>query len=83
MHDGGFLNEESMKPEIVHAYNMTKGGTDTIDQLYPNYSVSRTRRWLCVHFLTLTISGIYTQILYSSILNESVSVEKHLQALSS
>src|SRR5215510_5531487 len=45
----------TLKPksqEIIHFYNSTKGGVDTVDQLCGNYSVSRrTRRWpLCIFF---------------------------------
>ena len=45
---------QTKKPEIVHFYNSTKVGVDTVDQLCGNYSVSRrTRRWpLCIFFPT-------------------------------
>ena len=50
MHKNISINAEAEKPGIIHFYNSTKGGVDTVDQLCGNYSVSkRTRRWpLCI-----------------------------------
>lgn len=66
-HDTPFINPNTQKPEIIHFYNETKGGVDTVDQLCGNYSVSRrTNRWpLCIIFHLLNIAGVNAQILYN------------------
>lgn len=67
MHNDAAVNPNSQKPEVIHFYNETKGGVDTVDQLCGNYSVSRrTNRWpLCIFFHLLNISGVNAQILYN------------------
>lgn len=51
MHHDGSVDPESGKPEIIHFYNSTKGGVDSLDQKCANYSVSRrTQRWPFVIF---------------------------------
>lgn len=41
MHDKGD-NKDSVKiPEIIHFYNETKGGVDTVDQLCNNNATAR------------------------------------------
>jgi len=66
MHNDASVDTETKKPEIIHFYNSTKGGVDTVDQLCGNYSVSRrTRRWpLCIFFQLLNIAGVNGHILY-------------------
>lgn len=44
MHSGKIIDEttaEKKKPEIITAYNCTKGGVDTMDFMSENYSVAR------------------------------------------
>ena len=67
MHHDASVDTETKKPEIIHFYNSTKGGVDTVDQLCGNYSVSRrTRRWpLCVFFQLLNIAGVNGHILHN------------------
>jgi len=67
MHHDASVDTETKKPEIVHFYNSTKGGVDTVDQLCGNYSVSRrTRRWpLCIFFQLLNIAGVNGLILHN------------------
>lgn len=83
MHNDSSLNEDTKKPEVIHDYNMTKGGVDTVDQLCSNYSVSRrTKRWpLCTFFHLLNISGINAQILYNNISNKAVTRRLFLKTL--
>ena len=53
------FDDDKKKPEIVLAYNSTKGGVDTMDQMVGIYSCQRgTRRWtlsLFENFLDLTV----------------------------
>jgi hypothetical protein len=61
------INVETGKPNIIHFYNNTKGGTDTFDLLCSNYTTTRrTNRWT-VRFWCgmLDMAGINSQILYS------------------
>lgn len=69
MHDDDAINSETQKPEVIHFYNSTKGGVDTVDQMTSHYSVSRrTNRWtLCFFFQLINIAGLNSQILYNSI----------------
>jgi hypothetical protein len=41
MHSDASVDTETKKPEVIHFYNYTKGGVDTVNQLCGNYSVSR------------------------------------------
>lgn len=53
------------KPNIIHHYNATKGGTDTYDKLCHSYSVTRrTNRWPMRYFYgVLDQAGVHTRIL--------------------
>jgi len=67
MHDGhGDINEESGKPEIIHDYNKTKSGVDTVDQKCSLASTARnTRRWpLALFFRFLDMTGVNSHIIY-------------------
>ena len=77
MHRDAAVDAETKKPEIIHFYNSTKGGIDTVDQLYGNYSVSkRTRRWpLCIFFHLVNIAGVNGQILYNKTRNSVDAVQ--------
>jgi hypothetical protein len=39
MHNDISVDTETKKPELIHVYNSTKGGVDTVDQLCGNYCV--------------------------------------------
>ena len=67
IHSDASIDETNNKPDVINFYNSTKGGFDTVDQLYGNYSVSwRTRRWPnCLFFHLLNIAGINSHIIYS------------------
>lgn len=84
MHDDGSINDDTGKPELIHDYNMTKGGVDTVDQLCGNYSVSRrTKRWpLCIFFQLINISGINSQIIYNRSDTEALPRRLFLKQLS-
>ncbi|KAL4154028.1 hypothetical protein QTP88_001861 [Uroleucon formosanum] len=67
MHDGpDDINEETGKPEIIHDYNKTKSGIDTVDQKCSVASTAgNTRRWpLALFFRFLDITGVNSHILY-------------------
>lgn len=68
MHNDTSVNSETKKPEVIHFYNSTKGGVDTVDQMCGNYLVSRrTRRWpLSIFFQLLNIAVINANILYNN-----------------
>lgn len=84
MHEEASINDETQKPVIIHDYNATKGGVDTVDQLCGNYSVSRrTRRWpLCLFFQLINIAGVNSQVLYQSVKNTKVPRRLFLKNLS-
>ena len=67
LHPDASLNAISGKPNLIHTYNETKGGTDTFDQLCHSYTTSRkTRRWpLRILFNMLDASGINAMVLFS------------------
>lgn len=66
MHDFAEIDDTTNKPEIILAYNKTKGAVDTVDQMCGAYSVSRiTKRWpVALFFVMLNIAGVNAQILY-------------------
>lgn len=65
LHHDDTVNQETQKPDMIHAYNSTKGGTDTFDQLCHSYTTARkTNRWpMRVFFGILDGSGINARIL--------------------
>ncbi|KAF2903079.1 hypothetical protein ILUMI_03113 [Ignelater luminosus] len=66
MHHDASVNEDSQKPEIIHLYNDTKFGVDSLDAKCPLYSVQkRCRRWpIAVFFAVLNIAGVNGRVLY-------------------
>lgn len=54
------------KPDIITAYNSTKGGDNTSDWMAENYSVTRkSSRWpLTIFYALLNIGGINPQIIF-------------------
>ncbi|KAF4514001.1 UNVERIFIED_CONTAM: hypothetical protein B566_EDAN018653, partial [Ephemera danica] len=53
-HHNDNIIESTNKPEIIHFYNETKGGVDTLDHLIQKYSCKRaTRRWPMIMFYNL------------------------------
>ena len=83
MHRDAAVDIETKKPEIIHFYNSTKGGVDTVDQLCGNYSVSRrTRRWpFCIFFHLVNIAGVNGQVLYNKFRNSVDAVQNRRQFL--
>ncbi|XP_071563491.1 piggyBac transposable element-derived protein 4-like [Temnothorax nylanderi] len=67
-HDCATINQETQKPEIIHFYNTTKGGTDSFDQMCHEYSTARkTLRWpMRIWLAMLDQGGINALILYNS-----------------
>jgi hypothetical protein len=60
-HDTSEDDSLECKPEIVKAYNATKAGVDTLDQLVGTYSVRRkTNRWTMALFYDM-VSKIQTE----------------------
>ncbi|XP_072395115.1 uncharacterized protein [Diabrotica undecimpunctata] len=68
MHEDGYIDPVSSKPEIILQYNATKGGVDTVDKMCSTYLVSRRiRRWpLSIFFQLMNIAGINGQLLYNA-----------------
>ena len=66
-HQTGII-EENGKPEIVNAYNQTKAGVDTLDQLIKFYTTKRrSKRWSVVIFYNmLDISAYNAFVLFTS-----------------
>lgn len=66
MHDSGDIDPETGKPEIIHDYNRTKSGVDTVDQKCSVASTGRnTRRWpLALFFRILDMAGVNSHVLY-------------------
>lgn len=67
LHPDSSINITTGKPNVIHTYNETKGGTDTFDQLCHSYTTSRkSRRWpLRIFFNILDASGINAMVLFS------------------
>lgn len=61
LHYEGLLSErEDAKPEIIMAYNATKGGVDTLDQLVRTYSsIRKSRRWPLTLFFNFVDIAAY------------------------
>ena len=58
------INETTKKPEIIHYYNATKGGVDTIDQIVRFHSCKRaTRRWPMALFYNIIDIAAYNAFL--------------------
>jgi len=59
-------SNEARKPEIITAYNATKGADNYMDRMTENYSVARKsfRRPLTVFYSMLNIRGTNAQIIY-------------------
>ncbi|XP_039286826.1 piggyBac transposable element-derived protein 4-like [Nilaparvata lugens] len=66
MHDDGTVDEKSKKPDIILAYNETKGAVDTLDQMCQHMSCSRkTRRWpLCLFYNILNLTSVNSYVIY-------------------
>lgn len=67
LHPDSSIHPDTGKPNLIHTYNETKGGTDTFDQLCHSYTTSRkTRRWpLRFFFNMLDAAGINAMVLFS------------------
>lgn len=76
MHRDDSIDAATGKPQMICDYNMTKGGTDTFDQLCHTYSVARaTMRWpLRFWFAIMDQAGINSMVLFL-IANPSVRTE--------
>ncbi|CAB0014424.1 unnamed protein product [Nesidiocoris tenuis] len=66
MHDQSDLHPYSKKPQIIHSYNATKGGVDTLDQLCSNNSCNRkTKRWpMCFFYNILNVACVNSYLIY-------------------
>ncbi|XP_043271936.1 piggyBac transposable element-derived protein 4-like [Venturia canescens] len=67
LHENDAINPETKKPEIIHFYNTTKGGTDSFDQLCHEYTTARkTLRWpMRIWMAMLDQGGINAMILHN------------------
>lgn len=78
------INESTGKPEMICFYNMTKGGTDTFDQLCHEYTTARkTRRWpMRVFTGMLDQAGINAMVIYNfNSRNEAMNRRDFLKSL--
>jgi hypothetical protein len=75
--------QHQSKPEVITTYNLTKGGVDTVGQLCATYDVSRnSRRWpLTVFHAVLNVTGINTQVIFSSNEETQMKRRKFLKSL--
>ncbi|XP_066909085.1 piggyBac transposable element-derived protein 4-like [Halyomorpha halys] len=66
MHDTPELHPFSKKPFIIHSYNATKGGVDTLDQLCAHSSCNRkTKRWpVCFFYNMINIACVNSFVIY-------------------
>ena len=65
--------DSKRKPEIIHAYNATKGGVDTFDKIIGQYSCRRnTRRWPMNVFFFILDSAAYNTFVYYSCKNPAI-----------
>ncbi|XP_025195652.1 piggyBac transposable element-derived protein 4-like [Melanaphis sacchari] len=86
MHSGKIIDEttaEKKKPEIITAYNCTKGGVDTMDFMSENYSVARaSARWpLTIFYALMNNGGINAQIIYQENTKNKITRLQFLKAL--
>ena len=83
VHRNTAVDAETIKPEIIHFNNSTKGWVETVDQICGNYFVSRRScRWpLCIFFHLVNISGVNGQILYNKTRNSVDAVQNKSQFL--
>lgn len=72
MHSAPERCEASGKPEIVLAYNKTKGGVDALDQMAHAFTVKRkTKRWpLVIFFNMVDLSTIAARVIWQAKLPE-------------
>ena len=63
------INATTQKPEVIHYYNSTKAGVDTVDQLCSLYNCSRiTKRWpLVVFYNMINIAAINALVLWQQL----------------
>lgn len=66
MHNEPDVHPFSKKPSIIHTYNSTKGGVDSLDQLCSNMSCNRkTKRWpLCFFYNIINIACVNAFVIY-------------------
>ena len=66
------------KPNIIHHYNETKGGTDSFDQLCHSYTVTRrTNRWpMRIFYGMLDQAAVNSPILLKCKLKADISNDK-------
>lgn len=66
MHIQAEINPTNKKPEIINAYNATKGAVDTFDQMCGHMNCGRkTRRWpLCIFYAMLNMGCINSYVIY-------------------
>lgn len=67
MHYGDDIDPQTNKPEMIMAYNETKGGVDVVDKLCAQYNCARaTRRWPMVPFYSmLNVAGINAFVIFN------------------
>lgn len=74
---------DSMKPEVITFYNMTKGGVDVVDRMKKEYSVKRiSNRWPMTIFNgLLNLATINSQIIHKANTNTILPRRKYISEL--
>lgn len=68
MHYDTAVSGDKQKPEIIHHYNATKGGVDSMDKMLSHFTTKRkTCRWpLALFFNVIDICGLASYIIYKA-----------------
>lgn len=68
MHHDNKIDDISKKPDIVHFYNSTKSGVDSLDQKCSAYNTGRrTRRWPCaMWYAIMNIASVNSFTLFQA-----------------
>lgn len=68
MHYDNAVSGDKQKPEIIHHYNATKGGVDSMDKMLSHFTSKRkTCRWpLALFFNVIDICGLASYIIHKA-----------------
>lgn len=74
---------DSLKPEVITFYNLTKGGVDVVDRMKKEYSVKRiSNRWPMTLFNgLLNLGTINSQIIHKANTNTIIPRRKYISEL--
>ena len=77
------LDRNDKKPDIIMAYNATKGGVDNLDKLIRTYSCKRkTKRWpMALFSIFLDIAAYNVFVVYMAVHHQYNSGKSHKRRL--